>query len=286
MIAFDFGSHRVLAQYRGATHNVPSPTKFMFVPEHRFILKGMLSGHTYIYGETGLGKSEVVRNFCSILAIPFYVVNMHGDTSHHALLGHSSLVSGSLVFNKGLALQAMECGGVLVLEELDQAKPDKLIVLNRIAAEGMYTVPETGETIKAHPDFRIVATANTFGSGDSSGFYSGAKSQNKAFLNRFSTIVEVGFPEIDLLRKIILFRYPKIDLKLVPLILQFTYNLREDLQETVNTVFGIRSLFNFIDKLCDPMFTPVEAAMYSFGNLTDSETRVLISDLIKVSFGE
>ena len=55
-------------------------------------------------------------------------------------------------------------------------------------------IPQTGETVRPHQKFRLVATGNSAGSGDPSGLYQGILRQNTALLDRFR-LMEVGYPE-------------------------------------------------------------------------------------------
>jgi cobaltochelatase CobS len=56
------------------------------------------------------------------------------------------------------------------------------------------SIPQTGETVRPHCKFRLVATGNSAGGGDRSGLYQGVLRQNLALLDRFR-LMEVGYPE-------------------------------------------------------------------------------------------
>lgn len=96
--------------------------------------------------------------------------------------------NGKLVFREGLLVQAMRNGNWIILDELNLAPTDVLEALNRVLDDNRELfIPETQETIKAHPKFMLFATQNP------PGIYGGRKMLSRAFRNRF---VELHFNEI------------------------------------------------------------------------------------------
>ncbi len=72
---------------------------------------------------------------------------------------------GSTGWQDGPAIQAAKAGGILLLDEMNFLRPSVVGGLNALLDAGRYVIPETGEDVPIHPDFRIAATANAV-SGD------------------------------------------------------------------------------------------------------------------------
>lgn len=97
-------------------------------------------------------------------------------------------MDGKLVFREGVLVQAMRNGHWIILDELNLAPTDVLEALNRVLDDNHELfIPETQETVKAHPQFMLFATQNPPGA------YGGRKLLSRAFRNRF---VELHFTEI------------------------------------------------------------------------------------------
>jgi len=81
--------------------------------------------------------------------------------------------------------KAFKNGGIFFLDEIDNSDPSALIVINSALANGYMAFPH--ETIDRHPDFRMVAAANTWGKG-SDLQYVGRNALDGATLDRFDNI--------------------------------------------------------------------------------------------------
>jgi MoxR-like ATPase len=90
-------------------------------------------------------------------------------------------------------MQAFEHGGVVLMDELDAANPNVLTVLNdAISSRSLYH-PHKDAVITAHKDFRVIAAANTFGTG-ATARYAGRNQLDSASINRFAQIA-MGYDE-------------------------------------------------------------------------------------------
>jgi len=79
----------------------------------------------------------------------------------------------------------------LLMDEIDMADPSILALLHPILEPNPILVlkENNGEQIKAHPNFRIFATANSVGAmQDRAGTYTGTNQLNEAFLDRWLII--------------------------------------------------------------------------------------------------
>lgn len=166
-------------------------------------LAGIGSYNLLLVGPLGTGKSSLVEQVCARLGREVFVVQCHGraEPSFFAgqiVLGQAENGSGTITkWVDGPLLTAMRAGGVVVLDEYDVLPPDSVAWLFRLRDSRSVLIPETGELVVAHPDFRMALTGNTGGSGDSTGAYRGTKTQNAAFMDGVSVVAVPYMPEDD-----------------------------------------------------------------------------------------
>lgn len=148
-----------------------------------------------LVGPTGSGKSSLIAQLAARLNWPMRRINLHGETSVSDFLGTHKARNGEVFFQHGILPTAMREGQVLVLEELDAATPEILFVLQGVLEDGgtLTIADNAGEHIAPHPDFRLVATANTLGLGDEDGLYTGTSVLNASHLDRWSTVFQIGY---------------------------------------------------------------------------------------------
>jgi len=110
------------------------------------------------------------------------------------------LIDGSTRFVHGPLAVALREGHLLLLNEIDLMDPAELAGLNDvIEGQPLVIAQNGGEVIRPHPKFRVFATGNSAGAGDTTGLYQGVLRQNLAFLDRFR-VLPVGYlePEVEL----------------------------------------------------------------------------------------
>lgn len=136
-------------------------------------------------GPPGVGKSYLAKYVCARTNRPLYRVTLSETTYREDLLGHLQLVSapgGESVTSwvDGPLTRAVRAGGVLLLDEINAADANTAAALNAVMErEGTrsLTIPQTGEAVDPHEEFRVIATANPG--------YQGTYEQNSAFEGRF-----------------------------------------------------------------------------------------------------
>ncbi|WP_058366955.1 AAA family ATPase [Haloparvum sedimenti] len=160
-----------------------------------------LGMNVLLKGPPGVGKSYLAKYVCSRTNRPLYRVTLSETTFREDLLGNLQLVSadgGETVTRwvDGPLTRAAREGGVLLLDEINAADANTVAALNAVmeAPETRtLTVPQTGETVAPHEQFRVVATANPG--------YQGTYELNQAFEDRFRHVKLEYLPtavEVDL----------------------------------------------------------------------------------------
>ena len=146
-----------------------------------------------LQGETGTGKTSLAEQVAARLNWPVFPIGCHGGLEFQELIGHQILkADGSSDWADGPLIAAMRAGGVFLLDEMNFLKPEAAGGLNTVLEANRYLIPETGELIRAHKDFRIAATGNAM-DGVGKGAYRGTQSQNIALLGRFNLGIRVGY---------------------------------------------------------------------------------------------
>lgn len=175
-------------------------------PHYRFqretslaILAGFAHNQrTLVQGYHGTGKSTHIEQIAARLNWPCMRINLDGHITRMDLIGRDSIVleDGKQVtrFVEGILPWAVRRPMALVFDEYDAARPDVMFVLQRILEhEGKLTLLEQKEQITPHQAFRLFATANTIGLGDSSGLYHGTQQINQAQLDRWNSVVTLNY---------------------------------------------------------------------------------------------
>ena len=161
-------------------------------------------------GETGTGKTTIVKRVGSELNREVVRVNLDGGVTPDEIIGRyqAKAVDGVTVtyFQEGVVPRAMRSGAILLLDELNAALPDTLFCLHSLLeAEPRLFIPETQEEIVPAEGFAIVATMNP------SHDYAGTKGLNAALYSRFGMVVRFEPLTGSALRKAILTHVPKVE---------------------------------------------------------------------------
>lgn len=149
----------------------------------------------YLTGPTGSGKSTLILQTAARLNVPVQRVTAHSRLETPELVGHYTVVNGSMSFVDGPLTVALREGHWFLLDEIDLLDPATAAGLNGIVEGAPLVIPEKGgDIIAPAAGFAFIATGNTAGFGDRTGFYQGTLRQNMAFLDRF-WMVEIDYPE-------------------------------------------------------------------------------------------
>ena len=135
--------------------------------------------NVYLPGPPGTGKSHMVAQIAEALGRKYAVVSFSPMSTESKLLGYYD-ANGNYV---GTPFRdCYENGGVICADELDNANPAIIAVMNGGIAQDHMGFPDG--LVQRHPDFVMVATANTLGTGPTAEF-AGRQKLDPATLNRF-----------------------------------------------------------------------------------------------------
>ena len=169
-----------------------------------------------IQGYHGTGKSTHVEQVAARLNWPCVRVNLDSHISRIDLIGKDAIVlkDGKQVteYREGILPWAVQRPVALVFDEYDAGRPDVMFVIQRILeAQGRMTLLDQNKVIRAHRAFRLFATANTVGLGDTSGLYHGTQQINQGQMDRWSIVTQLNYLAHDDEVRIILAKCPGYD---------------------------------------------------------------------------
>ena len=135
-----------------------------------------------VTGPAGTGKSHAAEQAANAMCLSFHSQSVGAQTSKSDLLGF--MHAGGEYIRTSFR-DAYEHGGVFLMDEIDAGNPNVLIVINSALSNDFCSFPDG--MVRRHPDFRFIATANTYGRGADRN-YVGRNQLDAATLDRFITI--------------------------------------------------------------------------------------------------
>jgi cobaltochelatase CobS len=178
----------------------------------------ILAGFAYnrrvmIQGYHGTGKSTHIEQVAARLNWPCVRVNLDSHISRIDLIGKDAikLVDGKqiTVFQEGILPWALRNPCAIVFDEYDAGRADVMFVIQRVLeADGKLTLLDQNEVISPHPSFRLFATANTVGLGDTTGLYHGTQQINQGQMDRWSLVATLNYLSHDAEVAIVLSKAP------------------------------------------------------------------------------
>ena len=155
-----------------------------------------------IQGYHGTGKSTHIEQVAARLNWPCVRVNLDSHISRIDLLGKDAikLKDGLQVteFQEGILPWALRNPCAIVFDEYDAGRPDVMFVIQRILeTDGKLTLLDQNEIITPNPYFRLFATSNTVGLGDTTGLYHGTQQINQGQMDRWSIVSTLNYLSKD-----------------------------------------------------------------------------------------
>jgi cobaltochelatase CobS len=198
---FGFDSDLEVPGYKGHSDHVPDAD-----PDYQFnkdVTLAILAGFKHnrrviIQGYHGTGKSSHIEQVASRLNWPCVRVNLDSHVSRIDLIGKDAIVlkEGKQIteFRDGILPWAYQNNVALVFDEYDAGRPDVMFVIQRVLeSSSRLTLLDQSRVIRPHGAFRLFATANTIGLGDTSGLYHGTQQINQAQMDRWSLVAQLNY---------------------------------------------------------------------------------------------
>jgi len=219
----------------------------------------ILNNPVMIVGPAGSGKTNTVYQLADLVGLRCFNLGFVVD-EHESIKGFNDIL-GRLV--KTPFYECFRDGGICLFDEIDSSESKALTELNKIISSNNFSpyLFGNGELIYPHPDFRIVATSNTWGDGADS-LYSTREKLDASTIDRFS---RVWYDYDKNLEKKILGEY--IDWY------EFTIAFREFLTDRhIDKVISTRTFSGIKEHLDSKMFTADEILSIYFINGMRSDT--------------
>ena len=187
------------------TEHVPEiDLSYRFDPETTVaILAGFANNRrVLIQGYHGTGKSTHIEQVAARLNWPCIRVNLDSHISRIDLIGKDAIVlkDGKQIteFQDGILPWAYSNPVALVFDEYDAGRPDVMFVIQRVLeAEGNFTLLDKNKVIKQNKFFRLFATSNTVGLGDTTGLYHGTQQINQGQMDRWNIVTTLNYLNLD-----------------------------------------------------------------------------------------
>ena len=260
-----------------------------------------------VQGYHGTGKSTHIEQVAARLNWPLVRVNLDAHVSRIDLVGKDAIVlkEGQQVteFREGMLPWAIQRPIALVFDEYDAGRPDVMFVIQRVLeAQGRLTLLDQNRVIRPNPFFRLFATTNTIGLGDTTGLYHGTQQINQGQMDRWSIVTTLNYLAQDVEVAIVSAKSPGYDtpegkrtLNAMVRVADMTRNafMNGDISTVMSprtvitwaqnaTIFGDVGLafrLTFLNK-CDELERPTVAEFYqrAFGaDLPESALRVRVA---------
>ena len=181
----------------------------------------ILAGFAYnrrvmIQGYHGTGKSTHIEQVAARLNWPCVRVNLDSHISRVDLIGKDAIVirDGRQVteFREGILPWALQSPTALVFDEYDAGRADVMFVIQRVLeVDGRLTLLDQNRVIKPHPAFRLFATTNTIGLGDTTGLYHGTQQINQGQMDRWNIVATLNYLPHEAEVEIVLSKLPAMD---------------------------------------------------------------------------
>lgn len=244
-----------------------------------------------IQGYHGTGKSTHIEQVAARLNWPCIRINLDSHISRIDLVGKDAIVlrDGKQVteFREGILPWALQTPTALVFDEYDAGRPDVMFVIQRILeVEGKLTLLDQNRVIRPNPWFRLFATANTVGLGDTSGLYHGTQQINQGQMDRWSIVTTLNYlpqnTEVDIVES----KCPNTGRDMIANMVKVADMTRQGfIAGDISTVMSPRTVITWAQN--NDIFKNLGFAFrVSFLNRCDEAERPIVAEYYQRVFGE
>ena len=248
-----------------------------------------------IHGYHGTGKSTHIEQIAARLNWPCIRVNLDSHISRIDLIGKDAIVLKNnkqvTEFQEGILPWSMQNPVALVFDEYDAMRPDVAFLMTKVLeSEGGLTLLEKNKVIKPNNYFRLFATANTIGLGDTTGLYTGTQQINQAQLDRWNIVTTLNYLSLENEMEIILaknknFNNPKGKEKISNMIKVASLTRKGFIAGDISTLMSPRTVLHWTENI--EIFKDTGYAFrVTFLNKCDEIEKNIIAEYYQRCFGE
>lgn len=294
---FGFESKRQVKAFSKPNEYVPEiDTSYRFDPlTTRAILAGFeFNRRVIVQGFHGTGKSTHIEQVAARLNWPMIRVNLDGHVSRIDLIGKDAIVlkDGKQIteFREGILPWALQRCVALNFDEYDAGRPDVMFVIQRVLeASGNLTLLDQNRVIKPNNFFRLFATTNTIGLGDTTGLYHGTQQINQGQMDRWSIVTTLNYLNHDSETEIVAAKMdaktPEEIEKLAKMVRVADMTRNAFMNGDISTVMSPRTVISWAQNA--EIFEDIGLAFrLSFLNKCDELERPTIAEFYQRCFGE
>ncbi len=260
----------------------------------------ILSGFSFnkrvlVQGYHGTGKSTHIEQIAARLNWPCIRINLDSHVSRIDLIGKDSIVikDGKQVteFKEGILPWSIQNPVALVFDEYDAGRPDVMFVIQRVLeAEGNFTLLDKNKVIKQNKYFRLFATSNTVGLGDTTGLYHGTQQINQGQMDRWNIVTTLNYLALEKEMEIILGKNKSLENnkgkeRVANMIKVATLTRKGFMAGDISTVMSPRTVLHWAEN--SEIFKDVGYAFrVTFLNKCDDVEKNTIAEYYQRCFGE
>ena len=258
------------------------------------ILLGLIHNKkVLLQGLHGTGKSTHIEQIAARLNWPCVRINLDSHISRIDLLGKDAIVLKDnkqvTIFKEGILPWSIQNPVMLVFDEYDAGRPDVMFVIQRVLeASGKLTLLDQNKVINPHKFFRIFATCNTIGLGDTSGIYHGTQQINQGQLDRWNIISTLNYLNPEIEEKIIKKKvkvFSKNNKKEIQLIVKLANLTREGFKNSdISVLMSPRTSLTWAEN--SEIFGDIDYAFkITFLNKCEENDQLIVNEYYQRCFG-
>ncbi len=260
----------------------------------------ILSGFSFnkrvlVQGYHGTGKSTHIEQVAARLNWPCIRINLDSHVSRIDLIGKDAITikDGKQIteFKEGILPWSIQNPVALVFDEYDAGRPDVMFVIQRVLeADGNFTLLDKNKVIKQNKYFRLFATSNTVGLGDTTGLYHGTQQINQGQMDRWNIVTSLNYLSLEKEMEIILAKNKSLNNtkgkeKVANMIKVATLTRKGFIAGDISTVMSPRTVLHWVENT--EIFKNIGYGFrVTFLNKCDEIERNIIAEYYQRCFGE